>query len=142
MKGELPRELIEFARQRYGFSDEQIRQLSPTQWRHIKAHPRREQYRIVAEVVKAENCAHKPKVGDKFVLRAGGTVVPQETTFPALCVWALAPLLPFIHIVYDRIADGLEDPSPQGWDHVHCADVGAEGGGMGRVLFKVYCEKV
>ena len=82
------------------------------------------------------------QVGDKIVLTAGGNVILEETTFPAICVWALAPMLPLINVVYDRITDRTDDPSPKGWDHFHCADTGVEDGGIGRLLFRVYCEKV
>ena len=135
-------QIIEYAKQSFDFSDEQIANLTPTQWRHLEATPRRKQYKIVAEVVKGGNCIHKAKVGDKIVLTAGGNVILEETTFPAICVWALAPMLPLINVVYDRITDRTDDPSPKGWDHFHCADTGVEDGGIGRLLFRVYCEKV
>ena len=139
---EISPELIEFARQRYGASDEQIAKLSATQWRVIKSAPSRWQYRMVAEVVEANNCLAGHKKGDKYVFSASGFLLPDESTVPRLCLWAIAPMLPFMHIVYDRLAEGLDDPSPKGWDSVHCADVGLDCGGVGQVLFKVYCEKV
>jgi len=138
---EISQELIEFAKQRYGFTDEQINKLSLTQWRVIKSTPRRWQYRMVAEVIEAKNCVGGAKKGDKYVFNASGFLLPDECTVPRLCLWALAPMLPFILIIYDRLAEGLDDPSPKGWDNVHCADVGVECGGFGQVLFRIYCEK-
>ncbi len=140
VKTKVSSEMVEFLKTRYGFTDEQIQNLSPTQWRHVNAHNVRENCRIIAEVVWEKNCAIKPKKGDKFVLNAGGILLPQESTIPIMCLWAIANFLPFVHIVYDRIAQGL-DPSPVGWDSVKCSDVGVECGGMGEVLFKIYCEK-
>ncbi len=138
----IPPELIEFARQKYRASDEQIDKLTDTQWRVIKSAPSRWQYRMVAEVVEANNCLAGHKKGDKYVFSASGFLLPDESTVTRLCLWALAPMLPFIYIVYDRLAEGLDDPSPKGWDSMHCPDVGLDCGGVGQVLFKVYCEKV
>ncbi len=124
-----------------GYRDEQLENLTLTQRRIINAGLKFRQYNMVAECVWARNCAHQPKPGDKYVFTSAGKFLPQETTFPAVCLWAVATFLPFIHIVYDRLAEGL-DPSPVGWDHVRCADTGIENGGCGEVLFKIYCEKV
>ena len=41
----------------------------------------------------------------------------------------------------DRILDGL-DPNEMWRDQVSCMDNSVQDGGLGRVVFKVYCEKV
>jgi len=134
-------EAIQFHKEKQGYTDEQLKNLTLTQTRIMNAAVKFQQYNMIAECVWARSCAYRPKEGDKFVFRANGRLVPEESTFPGMCLWALARFLPFIHIVYDRLAQGL-DPGPVGWDHVKCADTGVENGGVGEVLFRIYCEKV
>jgi uncharacterized repeat protein (TIGR04076 family) len=138
---ELTPEAIRLHKERQGFTDEQLKNLTPTQRRIMNAAHKFQHYNMIAEVVWARHCAYRPEKGHKFVFRANGRLVPEESTFPGICLWAVARFLPFIHIVYDRLAEGL-DPGPAGWDHVKCADPGIENGGVGEVLFKVYCEKI
>ena len=139
---EVSPELIEFARRRYCVSDEQLKKITPTQWRVMESAPGRHQYRMVAEVLDSQTCSAGHQKGQKYVFSVSGYLLPEESTVTNLCLFAIAPMLPFILIVYDRLAEGLEDPSPKGWDSVQCADVGLDCGGIGQVLFRVYCEKV
>jgi len=134
-------EAIQLHKARQGYTDEQLKNLTLTQRRIMNSATRFNQYNMVAECVWTRNCAYRPKEGDKFVFRANGRLIPEESTFPGLCLWAISRFLPFIHIVYDRLAQGL-DPSPVGWDHVKCADTGVDNGGVGEVLFRIYCERV
>ena len=132
-------EEIQWMRENWGWTEEQIKNLSPRLRRNVRVTPRRRAIKLIAEVVKAENCACKPKIGDKIVINGAGILAKRQTTFPYLCLFALAPLLPFVYVVYDRCVEGL-DCSPQGFgDHVGCADVGVGCGGWGKVVFKVYC---
>jgi len=138
---QLTPEAIRIHKQNQGYTDEQLKNLTLTQRRFMNAAPKFFEYRVIAECVWARNCGLRPQPGSKFVFNAAGMLLPEESTFPEMCIWALAEFLPFFHIVYDRLAQGL-DPNPVGWDHVKCADVGVENGGAGEVLFKIYCEKV
>ena len=97
---------------------------------------------MIAEVIEAKNCLAGHKKGDKYVFLASGFLLPEESTVTNFCLWAMASMLPYDLIVYDRLAEGLDDPTPKGWDRVHCHDVGLECGGLGQVLFKIYCEKI
>ena len=134
-------EAIQLHKDRQGYTDEQLKNLTPTQRRIMNSAHKFSHYNMIAECIWARNCVYQPKIGDKYVFRANGRLIPEESTFPGICLWAVARFLPFIRIVYDRLAQGL-DPSPAGWDHVKCADTGIENGGVGEVLFKIYCEKV
>lgn len=138
---EIPKEEIRWLKRGPRFTDEEIRQLSPKMKRFASAHGRFSEYRMVAEVVEEHHCSLQPKVGDKIVFRPTGTLTPEESTASRFCLWALAPMLPFNYVIYDRIIQGL-DPCDLTWDHVTCADTGTGCGGFGQVLFKVYCEKV
>jgi len=126
----------------FGWTEEQIRSLSPSQWKYLDNARKFGQYKVIAEVVKAENCIYQPKIGDKFVFSAAGELLPNECTFPALCVFALAPIfVPYVYVIQDRICEGV-DPCGLVLDHIKCLDAGVEGGGFGEVLFRIYCEKV
>jgi uncharacterized repeat protein (TIGR04076 family) len=124
-----------------GWTDEQIDNLSPKMLKFLRR-PRSfgiEQYKMIAEVVRSENCSFRLKKGDKFVFGSAGILLPDEST-ASLCLWAMAPLLPFNYMIYDRLCEEL-DPNGIFPDHVKCTDVGVACGGFGEVLFKVSCQK-
>ncbi len=131
-------ELKNTAMATFGYSDAQAEGLSAKQQAIIKASPARRAYKMIMEVVAAENCAYKPKIGDRYVTTGSGKLLPEECTFP-ICLWALAPMLPISYVVYDRLTHGL-DPNGHVYDHMKCADTGVGCGGLGEVAFKVYCE--
>ncbi len=96
-------------------------------------------YKIVAEVTEAKYCSAGCKVGDRLVIGPGPSVNAQESTCP-LCIGALAPMLGRVHLMWDRITEGL-DPN-EGWlRYSVCTDPGLKNGGLGSVAFKVYAEK-
>ena len=95
-------------------------------------------YKMVAEVVSASNCGYRPKIGDRYVFAAAGTIIPEECTWP-ICVWALAPMMPFFYMFYDRIRKGM-DPNDMWTENIKCLDVGTRCGGFGEVLFKIKYE--
>ena len=124
-----------------GWTDEEINSLSSKQWTRLDRSGKFRDYDIVAEVVEVNRCAFKPQKGDRFVFRAGILLVPEESTFPALCLWAMARIVPFTFMIMDRISIGV-DPNDNFFDHVKCCDTGLQCGGLGEVLFRVYAEKV
>ncbi len=130
----------ENAKKVFGFTDAQFDALSEKQLKIIASSGNRKKYKMIAEVVKSENCGYAPKVGDKYVLTGSGKLLPEECTFP-ICLWGLATILPLSYVVYDRLSWGL-DPNEMLFDHIACTDTGCGCGGIGNVVFKVYCEKV
>jgi len=124
-----------------GWTDKELDSLSQKQWRRLDRSGRFRDYDIIAEVVNENHCAFKPVKGDKFVFRAGIILLPEESTFPAMCLWAMARVVPFTFMILDRITEGV-DPNDLWYDHVKCCDTGLECGGMGEVLFRIYCEKI
>lgn len=141
IKEKVTPELMKYAKERLGASEEQLKNFTDTQWRILKATPLRHQYRMVAEVISVfDSCTAQHKVGQKYVCSASGYLLPEECTVTQLCLWAMPPLLNFIYVVYDRLSEGL-DPTPRGYDRMQCYDCGLDCGGFGRVVFKIYCEK-
>lgn len=126
--------------QAFGYTAEQAACLSDKQTAIIKGAPSRRAYKVVMEVVSAENCGYKPKIGDRYVMNGSGKILPEECTFP-LCLWALAPMLPISYVIFDRLTHG-QDPNGHLYDHMKCTDTGVGCGGIGEVAFKVQCEKV
>jgi len=131
-------ELKQVCKEIFGYSENEVEGLSAKQQKIIESRTLRKAYKVIMEVVKSANCACKPKVGDRYVMTAGGVVLSKECTFP-LCLWGLAPVLPISYVIYDRVSQG-QDPNGHLFDHVRCTDTGVKCGGIGEVLFKVYCE--
>ena len=91
----------------FGYTEKEAESLSEKQQNIIKGGPSRRAYKVIMEVVKSENCGYKPKVGDRYVMNGSGMLIPEECTFP-LCLWALAPILPIIYVIFDRLSQGLD----------------------------------
>lgn len=136
----MDRKLKQTAMEVFGFSEEQVESLSEKQQKLIETRDLRLAYKVIMEVVKTQNCALKPKVGDRYVMGVNSVLIPEECTFP-LCLMALAPALPIIYTILDRVSQG-QDPNGHLIDHVKCTDTGLNCGGIGEVAFKVYSEKV
>lgn len=124
-------ELRDFVRKMFSFSDEDMAKLTPDHWRVYEKLPELAQYRIRAKVVKAEHCAmHKP--GDQYVFEPGGLLHPEESS--PMCLWALAHMLPFAFMVFDRVVEGT-DPNNLAIKYITCADTGIDCYGTGRATF-------
>ena len=124
----------------FGWSDEEIEGLSPEMVKFISSEAYPDaflKYKMVAEVTESSNCAARLKKGDRLVFTSSGTLLPDECTV-ILCLWAIAPLLPFSYMVWDHIYHGT-DPCSLFPDTVKCADTGVRCGGFGEVAFKVFC---
>ena len=126
------------AKNMLGISDEELDKLSPGMERLLEKSLTLMGYRIVAEVIEAENCFAFYKPGDKLVFNT--TMLNKvETTAENICTDAITPLNTAIRSMLSAIANG-EDPNKYIFNHVQCLDTGAGHGGLGRVLFKVYAE--
>lgn len=129
----------------FNYTDEQIEALKNApemehQRQVLKGFWANPQAKMVAEVVKAENCAAGHQPGDKYVLRADG-IVNKEESPQNLCLGALAPLYPFLNVAYERIAEQMDDLSPKGITHAACNDCGLGDGGFGRIVMRITVEK-
>lgn len=137
---EMPQEIIERIKRVYGYTDEQIAGLSERQRKARLIEFESMKYKLIAEVVEAENCACRHKKGEKYVFMDGGVLLPSESTVRFLCAWAIAPMVPFFYIFYDRLSEGL-DPGGTVFEYVRCLDTGAACGGWGQVMFRLRWEK-
>ncbi len=122
----------------HGWSDEEMARLSPEMIKFVsEAYPEFSKYKLVAEVTQSSNCTFSLKEGEKLVFASNGLLLPQECT-ANLCLWAMAPLLPFSFMTYDHLYHGI-DPCSFFPDTIKCADTGVGCGGFGEVAFKVSC---
>ena len=135
---EMEESIRSLVKQVFGMTEEDIDRLPPGMEKLVSS--RLLDYRVIAEVAEAKYCFAGCKAGDRLVVGPGPTVNAQESTC-ALCIGVLGPAMERVHLMWDRIAEGL-DPS-EGWlRHLTCFDPGLEKGGMGSVTFKLYAEKI
>ena len=126
-------------KQLIGITDEDLDRVPPGIRKLLSAAPQLAAYRIIAEVTDAKYCFAGCKPGDKLVFGPGSTLNVEESTCP-LCIGALAPMMERVHMMWDRIIEGL-DPNEAWVRHSQCYDPGIDHGGLGAVHFKVYAEK-
>jgi uncharacterized repeat protein (TIGR04076 family) len=129
-------------KERVGWTDEELDSLSPKQWMFVNSERKLMHYKMIAEVVRInDHCELQPKIGDKYVFNGAGMLIPEESTFPAICLGALAGIAPLSVMVMDRILADL-DPNEMWRDQATCADLSLRNGGLGEVVFKIYCVKI
>ena len=133
------KEVREMLKGMLGMTDEEIDKIGPDRAKLLAGAPELFNYKITAEVIASARCAAQIKVGDKFVFNAN-VLNKDESTAPA-CIGALAPLMEPIHMIFDRLSEGL-DPNGLWTRTVSCFDPGLERGGVGNVLFKLTAEKL
>jgi len=96
--------------------------------------------RIVAEVIDSQGCHSKHKVGDKFVMTAGGQLIAEECP-KRMCIAALSQISRIVPAIYDRLIS-KSDPNFERSNIVQCEDVGLDKGGWGKILMRVYVERI
>ena len=131
---------VEKVKKIWGWTDEEVKRLGPKHLNLIEKGNQFRMWHLVAEVLEAKNCIAGLKQVQRYVMHASGFLLPEESTCPKICLWALAAFVPFSYMLYDRIGEG-SDPSEFWIDRVRCLDVGVERGGDGEALFRLYCEK-
>jgi len=120
--------------------------LTPMQKRFIRTMMKGgfENYRVIQEVVSARNCPRQAKVGGKMVYSAMVEIRPDDCdAFPVTgyCTQAMMAMLNHAYLISDRLQAGL-NPDPEGINYVRCPHMSPAEGGIGSVLFKVYCIEV
>jgi uncharacterized repeat protein (TIGR04076 family) len=124
-----------------GYTDEEmgIFRSDPEKVRMVTGTPEFVKCRVIAEVVEAQGCHAGHKVGDKFVMTAGGQLIAEKCP-QRLCMFALGPVATVLPAVYERLIT-RSDPDFERFNIVQCTDVGLDKGGWGKILMKVYVEK-
>jgi uncharacterized repeat protein (TIGR04076 family) len=96
--------------------------------------------KVVAEVIESQGCHAGHRVGDKFVMTAGGQLIAEECP-KRMCMFALGPVSNTLSAIYERLY-AQSDPNYERSQVVQCTDVGLDKGGWGKILMKVYVEKI
>ena len=124
-----------------GVSDEDLKKAAPVKQALLKSAENYQKYRLVFEVVKAENCLAGVQVGQKVVVEDG--VINQDASDCPMCMGLVAPLLPLNIVFYDRAISGTLNPTVPMPEGVRCVDPGLdcpELNGLGTVLMSARVE--
>ena len=124
-----------------GYTDEEMKifRSDPAKVKMVTQTPDFVKCRVVAEVIESQNCHAKHKVGDRFVMTAGGQLITEECP-KRMCMFALGPVSTILPAIYERLQT-KSDPDRDRYNIVQCTDVGLDKGGWGKVLMKVYVER-
>ncbi len=125
-----------------GYTDEEMEifKSDPEKVKMVTETPEFVKCRVVAEVIESHGCHARHKVGDRFVMTGGGQLIAEESP-KRMCMFALGPLSNVLPTIYERLIT-KSDPDLGRSNIVQCTDVGLDKGGWGKILMKVYVEKI
>ncbi len=125
-----------------GYSDEEMKvfRSDPEKVKMVTETPDFVKRRVIAEVIESHGCHARHKVGDRFVMTAGGQLIAEESP-GRICMFALGPVSHLLPAIHERLAT-KSDPGCERFNIVQCTDVGLNKGGWGKILMKVYVEKI
>ena len=123
-----------------GYTDEEMKvfRSDPQKVKMVTGTPEFAKCRVVAEVIESHGCHAQHKVGDRFVMTAGGQLIADECP-KRICIFALGPIFQIMPGIYERLIS-KSDPTFERFNIVQCTDVGLDKGGWGKILMKVYVE--
>jgi uncharacterized repeat protein (TIGR04076 family) len=123
-----------------GYTDEEMKvfRSDPQKVKMVTGTPEFAKCRVVAEVIESHGCHAQHKVGDRFVMSAGGQLITEECP-KRMCIFALGPVFQTMPGVFERLLS-KSDPNFERFNIVQCTDVGLDKGGWGKILMKVYVE--
>jgi uncharacterized repeat protein (TIGR04076 family) len=124
-----------------GYTDEEMARFrsDPEKVRMVTQTPEFVKCRVIVEVIESHGCHARHRVGDRFVMTAGGQLMTAQCP-PRMCMFALGPVASVLPAIYERLIT-RSDPDFRRFNIVQCTDVGLDKGGWGRILMKVYVEK-
>jgi uncharacterized repeat protein (TIGR04076 family) len=125
-----------------GYTDQEMKifRSDPEKVKMVTQTPDFVKSRVIAEVIESHGCHAGHRVGDRFVMSAGGQLISDECP-KRMCMFALGPVSTILPVIYERIIT-KSDPNFARFNTVQCTDVGLEKGGWGKILMKVYVEKL
>ncbi len=123
-----------------GYSDEEMKifRSDPEKVKMVTETPDFIKRRVVAEVIESEGCHAGHRVGDRFVMTAGGQLITENCP-KRMCMFALGPVSHTLPAIYERLIT-KSDPKRERFNLVQCTDIGLDKGGWGKILMKVYVE--
>jgi uncharacterized repeat protein (TIGR04076 family) len=123
------------------YTDEEMEifRSDPEKVRMVTQTPEFVKCRVIAEVIESHGCHARHRVGDRFVMTAGGQLITEECP-KRLCMFALGPVSNILPAIYERLIS-KSDPKFERSNIVQCTDIGLDKGGWGKTLMKVYVEK-
>jgi uncharacterized repeat protein (TIGR04076 family) len=124
-----------------GYTDEEMKifRSDPEKVKMVTETPEFVKTRVIAEVIESQGCHALHKVGDKFVMTAGGQLIAEECP-RRMCLFALGPVSRQLPAIYERLIT-KSDPNLERVNIIQCTDIGLDKGGWGKILMKVYVEK-
>lgn len=136
-----PEEILRRFQKHMGYTDEEMEifRSDPVRVQMVTQTPEFVTCKVIAEVIESHGCHAQHKVGDRFVLTPGGTLIAEEGPNQP-CVSALAEVSKVLPAITERFLS-KSDPNFERFNIVHCPDVGLDKGGWGKILMKVYVEK-
>ena len=124
-----------------GYTDQEMEifRSDPEKVKMVTQTPEFVKCKVIAEVIESHGCHAGHKVGDRFVITAGGQLIAEESP-KMMCMFALGPVSNNLPAIYERLVT-KSDPNFERAQIVQCTDVGLDKGGWGKILMKVYLEK-
>ena len=124
-----------------GYTDQEMEifRSDPEKVKMVTETPEFVKCKVIAEVIESQGCHAGHKVGDRFVMTAGGQLIAEESP-KRMCMFALGPVSNNLPAIYERLIT-KSDPNFERSQIVQCTDVGLDKGGWGKILMKVYLEK-
>jgi uncharacterized repeat protein (TIGR04076 family) len=124
-----------------GYTDQEMETFrsDPEKVKMVTQTPEFVKCKVIAEVIESHGCHAGHRVGDRFVMTAGGQLIAQESP-KRMCMFALGPVSNTLPAFYERLTT-KSDPNFERSQIVQCTDVGLDKGGWGKILMKVYVEK-
>jgi len=122
----------------FGLTDEElaIHRSNPKHVKPMGDAPSFAKYKMVVEVIESHNCGAGHKVGDKFVIDAGGCLLLDECPSGGrICVAAVYAMKSAVDRMWQAFYDNSTDVFQ---DTIHCPDVGTQRGGWGEVTMRIY----
>jgi uncharacterized repeat protein (TIGR04076 family) len=124
----------------YSDEDMEIFRSDPEKVKMATGTPEFAKCRIIAEVIESHGCHSRHRVGDRFVMNASGQLLTDESP-KRICVSAISQVGHLIPTIYERLVS-KSDPNFERSNIVQCSDIGLDKGGWGKILMKVYVEKI
>jgi uncharacterized repeat protein (TIGR04076 family) len=136
-----PQEIWKRFQKHMGYTDAELAvfRSDPEKVKMVTQTPDFVKCRVIAEVIESQGCHAGHRVGDRFVMTAGGQLIAKDCP-KNMCLFALGPVSRILPAIYDRLIS-KSDPDFKRTNIVQCTDVGLDKGGWGKILMKVYIEK-